>query len=178
MVKGPPDPTKFGEGYSRLEKYLTEELYKGIDGFIGKFSGIPEKEYENVKKANDGYKASLEGAKRQLKNSVNKIDGLVKNLKGAKSEEDAQKINTQINEEYKGITLQVSAAIYQVLEPEIDAYNKIINTFYTKDFKDESGQVVKGLDKKLFTNGSQIIKDYFIEDQVIEEIKAKAPETK
>lgn len=157
------DPGKFGEGYNKFEKYLVGELYKGIDGFIKNFSGkVSEEQYDAFKNVNNDYKSTLKSARRKLKGSVDKIDSLLKKSKRVRTEEDAKKLQERISEEYR-VTLQVSSAIYQVLNPEIDAFNKIINEFYTKNFKDEKGKVIiKGLDKSLFFKGCKIIKDYFI----------------
>ena len=169
-MAGRIDPRKFGEGYNKFEKYLVSELYKGIDGFIANFPGkFPEEQYDAFKKVNNEYKSTLKSARRKLKGSVDKIDSLLKKSKGARTEEDAKKLQERISEEYR-ITLQVSAAIYQILSPEIDAFNRIINEFYTKDLKDKEGKVViKGLDKGLFFKGCGIIKEYFIPAEMVKQ---------
>ncbi len=166
-MAGKIDPRKFGEGYNKFEKYLVGELYKGIDGFIANFSGrVPEEQYDTFKGVNNDYKSTLKSTGKKLKGSVDKIESLLKKSKGVRTEEDAKKLQERISEEYR-ITLQASAAIYQILNPEIDAFNKIINEFYTKNFKDEEGKVViKGLDKGLFFKGCGIIKEYFIPDEM------------
>jgi len=174
MVKGSPDLTKFGEGYSTFAKYLTEELYREIDGFMGQFSGkIPEEDYGKIKEAHSTYKSALNSLNKRLKDSVDTIDGMLKKARGAKTGQDAEVINRQINEAYK-LTFEASTNLYGLIDPEMDLAG-IIKPLYTANVKDEKGRVaINGLARGLFKKGCDILENYFLEDDAVKEIRKRA----
>jgi len=175
-MAGKIDPTKFGEGRNVFGEYLLQELYKEVDGFISKFSGkVPEEKYEELNKANGGYKSTLKKGLDSMKEPVETIEKLLKKAKSGeiKNEDDAKALGSEIDKQYT-IIAQLTAGMYQLLDPQIDAYNGIIK-FYIMDVNDEGGKMaIKGLDKKLFLKGCEIIKKYFLEEEIIEQIKSQA----
>lgn len=152
------DPKKFGEGYSKFEKYLTGELYKNLDSFIGDIQGkIPKDNYKEIKKYNDGYKSSFSNGMKEMKKPLDEIKNLLESAENIRSEGDAKKLQEAIGKQYN-VIFQLAAQFYQLLDPEIDVSN-LIEKLY------------KDVNREIFRDGCKILKDYFIEDSMIGKIR-------
>ncbi len=169
------NPSKFGEGLANFEEYLSL-LYKELDKFVGQYeSKVPDSEYEKLRNANNEYKTAFEAGKEKMKGPISVIDGLLEKAKsgGVKTQEEAESLNKQIGEQYS-VVVNIAVSMYALLDPEIDS-SKMINSLYTKGAKQENGKIaIKGLDSKLFLDGCEILKNYFLGEEMIGRIKKKA----
>lgn len=161
------NPRNFGEGFSEFNNYLGSELYAKIDDYVNKFSGkLPEEVYERVEDRHKEYRGALEEGNEQMKDSIGKIDELFRKAKDIKTKEEAEKIDEELNEKVNYV-ITISAQLYGLLNPKLDL-SELVNKFYTRG---EQEMDIGGLDEGVFERGAEILKKYFLTDEIIGRIK-------
>jgi len=163
--KMPLNPGNFREGLKQLKQYMNN-LYEGLDGFIGQFD-----KNGNEYKVNAQYKSALKTLYKRLDSYVNGLDKKISEI--GKNKGRAITADQRVINEYIGQIFSASGDMYAYLDPAVDGTNLIKGLYTNRRFR-------RTVSLTLFKRCSITIRRYYLEpikramEEAARQTKAKA----
>jgi hypothetical protein len=154
-----------GQGYKELGAYLST-LYTELDDVLA----IPmdPKQAGEVRKAHSSYKANLKTANAAIAKHT-KLEALVKKVLSGSigTQEEAAQTISEIERSYQAV-VGGALAVYQLIDPQIDA-SGLIGGLYSKLAEAKKRDI-----NPKFAEGLELLRKYYVTDEMIAQIKSQA----